>query len=236
MRIDIPVYMKTGPKLNLDGDTATLKDKTGNVTWKYSGKECGSIKITGCARSGTVYITSVLKELGYSIGHEQMGTDGSVGYHLAPLRPDNCFHQVRHPLRQISSMVAHQSWGFMNDVIDLEGHGLFGCMQYWLKWNKLCEEFCVWQYRIEDLPDVWDEFLGRIGHTPCPIPGIQKDINTHKKYQEFKQYTWADLFNENRELAQAIRDKAEDYGYSPARGKEDSCNLGELETAQVASV
>ena len=228
--------MKTGPKLNIDGDTACLKDATGNVTWKYSGNECGPIKVTGCARSGTVYTASVLRELGYSIGHEEMMSDGSVGYHLAALHPENCFHQVRHPLRQISSMVAHQSWGFMNDVVDLCGHDLFGCMQYWLKWNKLCEEFCVWRYQIEQFPEVWDEFLDKIGHERCVLPGIPTDINTHKKYQEFKKYTWADLFIRDDKLAQEIVDKAVEYGYeSPAKDKDFYQNLGELETAQVAS-
>ena len=237
MRIDIPVYMKTGPKLHRDGDTACLKNITGDVTWKYSGKECGPIKITGCARSGTVYIVHVLRKLGYTIGHEEMGTDGSVGYHLAALHPENCFHQVRHPLKQISSMMAHQSWGFMNDVVDICGHGLLGCMQYWLKWNELCEEFCIWRYQIESLPNVWDEFLERIGHTPCPLPDVPTNTNSHKKYREFTEFDWNNLFECDRQLAQLIYNKANEYGYNvPEMDKAEYQNLGELETTQVASM
>jgi hypothetical protein len=234
LRIDVPVYIKTGPKLYYEDGDACLKNRDGVVTWRYSGKEHTGIGIAACARSGTVYMTKVLKELGYEIGHEQYGEDGSVGYHLVAIRPDNCFHQVRHPLGQISSMVAHQSWGFMNDVIDIEGHGLLGCMQYWLKWNELCEEFCVWRYRIEDLPDVWDEFLERIGHNSCPLPEVPTNTNTHEKYQDFKKHTWADLFNENGQLAHQIKEKSLVYGYAPEKDKASPPNLRELETAEVA--
>ena len=232
MRVDLPVFGHSGGKLCYGEGDARLLDKTGNTTWFYHGKKHKGIGIVACARSATMYMVHVLREMGYDIGHEQMGEDGSVGYHLAVIRPDNCFHQVRHPLKQIQSMVAHRSWGFCDQVLDLPNLDLLGCMIYWLKWNKLCEEFCVWRYRIEDLPDVWDEFLGRIGHKPCPLPDVPTDTNKSKNL--IHELTWADLFNENRQLAQEIRDKAEEYGYSPARDKEDSMNLGERETAQVA--
>jgi hypothetical protein len=176
-------------------------------------------------------MTKLLKELGYNVGHEEPGDDGSVGYHLAVIKPENCFHQVRHPLKQISSMLAHQSWGFMLDVVDLPNKHLLGCMEYWLKWNKLCEEFCVWRYRIEQLPDIWDEFCDRIGHERCDIPDVPTNTNTRKRYMERNNYTeltWDDLFKEDRQLAQDIFDKAEKYGYAPARTRQD------LQTTLVA--
>ncbi len=220
MRINVPVYIKTGPKLTVDGSDICIKNRQGETTWSYSGKEHKGIGIAACARSGTIYMAEVLKKLGYNIGHEQMGDDGSVGYHLAVIKPDNCFHQTRHPLKQISSMLVHQSWGFMNDVIDIRGHGLLGCMEYWLKWNQLCEDFCVWQYRIEELPDIWDEFLDRIGHVKCDLPDVPINTNSstkgrYKERTDYNNLAWSDLFNENREVAYAIVNKTKEYGYSP---------------------
>ncbi len=50
--------------------------------------------------------------------------EGTVGAVLigdlpsAWFKIENCFHQVRHPVRQIASMMAHKSWGFMEDIIE----------------------------------------------------------------------------------------------------------------------
>jgi hypothetical protein len=229
----IPVYIKTGPKIHLQGDSAYIKDKTGVITWQYHGKNHKGIGIVACARSATMYMSKLLRELGYDVGHEEWGQDGSVGYHLMVIKPENCFHQVRHPLKQISSMLVHQSWGFMLDVIDLEDLKLRGCMDYWLRWNQMCEEFCVWRYQIENLPTIWYEFLSRIGHEKCDMPDIPTNINTSKKekYLErtrYKELTWDDLFSEDRQLAQDIYNKSLEYGYAPERIKQT------IQTTQVA--
>jgi hypothetical protein len=167
-----------------------------------------------------------------------MAPDGSVGYHLAIIRPKNCLHQVRHPLKQISSNIVHKQWGFIDQVIDLPNKKLLGCMQYWLIWNQMCEDFCVWRYQIEQLPEVWDEFCERIGHEKCELPDIPTNINSaHRNHGDFYQYTWDDLFNEDKDLAQEIVEMAKRYGYDvPEMDKTECQNLGELETAQVASV
>ena len=216
--IPIPVYTKTGPKIFCNNGNAYIKTREGVVTWVYKRENHGKIGVAACARSATLYTAKVLRSLGYDIGHEEWARDGSVGYHLAVIKPNNCFHQVRNPLDQISSMVEHGSWGFANDVIDVEGNGIIGCMQYWLKWNKSLESFCVWRYRIEDFPIVWDEFLDRIGHKKCDLPCISTDTNKRKKNSI--HYSWADLFSKNRNLAQSILEKAKEYGYDvPEMGK-----------------
>jgi hypothetical protein len=233
-RKDIPVIVRCGSKLKHGNGNAFLYNKTGDLTWRYEGKKHNGIGITGCTRSGTQYMTRVLHKLGLNVGHENMAPDGSVGYHLAIIRPKNCLHQVRHPLKQIASNITHNSWGFIDQVLDLPDKKLLGCMQYWLMWNQMCEDFCVWRYQIERLPDVWDEFLGRIGHNSCPLPEVP--TNTNKSKNLIHRLTWADLFNKDRQLAEEIRDMAVRYGYSPEADKEESMNLGERETAQVASV
>lgn len=218
MRIEIPVYVNDGAKVVLQNRGAYVKDKAGLTVWSYNNDDITGkrIFICACARSGTKYITDVLRELGYDIGHEVAKKDGSVGYHLAVIKPENCFHQVRHPLDQIASMGTQSHWGFMAEVITVDNHDLLGCMQYWLKWNELCEEFCTWRYRLEDLP--WVEFLERIGHKYEEIPDVPTNVNS----RQHGNLTWDDLFSENKGLAQKIYDKTVGYGYSFPKGQNET--------------
>lgn len=209
----IPVRCGFGPKVKIVKDGAYIKDGTGKIAWAYSQKQVTGkgIYVCGCARSGTLYITEVLRKLGYQIGHEIPDVDGSCGYHLVVIRPKNCFHQVRHPLKQIASMLTQQHWGFADRHIEIHNHRILGCMQYWLGWNKLCEEFCTWRYRLEDLP--WVEFLERIGHKHELMPNVPTTTNS----RQHEDVAWADLFNVSRELAQEVKDKSIEYGYCPER-------------------
>ena len=245
MRINIPVYSRMGPKVQKTSFGAYAKDPAGKTVWAYDGRLATGkgIYVCAAARSATMYMTKVLVALGYKIGHESVQEDGSVGYHLAVIKPENCFHQTRHPLKQISSMVTHKAWGFMEDVIDIPGKGLRGCMTYWLQWNELIESFAVWQYAVENLPESWPEFLDRIGHDYEPLPDIPTNTNSctiesFYEKQSYKEFTWADLFNEDRELAHKIKEKAKEYGYeSPVEDKDSAIYPGiTAQAAQVASV
>lgn len=222
MRINIPVVSRTGPPLQITEDGAKVENNRGVTSWKYSDNDVTGkgIFIGACARSGTVYMTEVLTKIGYKIGHEVSDIDGSVGYHLAVVKPKNCFHQVRHPLKQISSMYDHQSWGFMDQVVEIHGHGLLGCMQYWLKWNELFEEFCVWRYRLEQIQEVWPEFLRRIGHKYEELPDVPRNTNSREMSlacmnKEFHNFTWDDLYECQDVLAEKIYEKSLLYGYAP---------------------
>ena len=220
MHITVPVYSRFGPNVICKDGDACCKDKNGEVTWAYSGKEVTGkgIFICGSPRSGTSYMTLVLRELGYDIGHEKVGEDGSVGYHLAVIQPKNCLHQVRHPINQISSMQALCHWGFMDTVVNVTNHKLLGMMQCWLQWNEICESFCVWRYKLEDLPNVWLEFLDKINHKWVPIPDIPTNINSWKH----TMLNWEDLFGTDDSLAQKIYDKHLEYGYFPERDRKDT--------------
>ncbi len=228
MRIEIPVITRCGAPVKISKDGAYVENRRGESVWEYKGCEVTGkgIYVAACARSGTIYMTRVLEKLGYRIGHEKTDVDGSVGYHLAIIKPDNCFHQVRHPLKQISSMFDHQAWGFMNHVIECHGRGLLGCMQYWLKWNELLEEFCIWRYRLEDIANVWPEFLERIDHSFETLPDIKernsRETNLSCSCKKLTTFTWEQLSACNRELARKIYDKHLEYGYSPARDREES--------------
>ena len=219
MHIKVPVYARFGPGVIQGDDGAYCKDSSGEIIWAYSGKEVTGKGIYVCAapRSGTLYMTKVLRELGYDIGHEIAKEDGSVGYHLAIIRPKNCFHQVRHPLKQISSMQCICNWGFMDTVVNVTNHKLLGMMQCWLQWNEMCEEFCVWRYQIEKLPMYWNEFLSRIGHRWCALPDVPTNTNSGKH----TMFSWDDLYECDEQLARKIYDKHIKYGYSPARDREE---------------
>lgn len=215
-RIPIPVVCQTGGTVHIGNDGLYVRNVEGSVVWSYQGNDA-DIDIACCARSGSMYIVRVLDKIGYSIGHEVHGPDGSAGYHLAFAGPKNCLHQVRDPIEQISSTSTLSSWGFVPLVTDIDTQTLLGRMQYWLVWNEMCEKFCSWRYRIEDLPNVWPEFLEMIGHKQVPLPDVPTNVNSRKDFSRYKRVTWADLFNENAKLATKIRDKAEYYGYGPAR-------------------
>lgn len=218
MRIKVPVYSRFGPNVVCKDGEACCKDKDGEVTWAYSGREVNGkgIYVAGSPRSATSYMTLVLRKLGYDIGHEKVGADGSVGYHLAVIQPDNCFHQVRHPLSVISSMQAMCHWGFMDTVVNVTNHKLLGMMQCWLQWNEICESFCVWRYRIEDLPELWVYFLWMIEHKTYTDADKMPDIPTNTNSWKHTMLDWEDLYKCDKDLAQKIYDKHLEYGYSPA--------------------
>ena len=215
--IALPVYNISHGRLRIDDSGVYILDRDGAITWVYKRADHGSIGIAACPRSATMYTTKILKELGYDIGHEKWARDGSVGYHLAAVRPSNCLHQVRNPLYQISSMMSHKSWGFSNQLVEVDNLELLGCMQHWLGFNELLEEFCVWRYQIEQLQTVWDEFLDRIGHKKCDLPDVPLDMNKSKNL--LLKLDWADLFSEDIGLAQSILDKAVEYGYDVPKGQ-----------------
>jgi hypothetical protein len=212
LRIEIPTYGRFDGTVHKNKDSVYLKDKLGIIKWSYSGKDTGSIKVAACPRSGTVYMTEVLRKFGYNVGHEESGEDGSVGYHLAVVRPDNCLHQVRHPLKQIASMLAHRNWGFSGKIVKVDNYRLLGCMQLWIRMNILIEEFAVGRYQVEELPNVWDWFCEKIGHEKCDIPDVPTDTNKDKRTEKL---TWANLYECDGELAHDIYMKSLEYGYVP---------------------
>jgi len=139
--------------------------------------------VTGCARSGTAYTAAVLKACGVAVEHEFMGADGCVSWPMAvraaqaPWGPafdgatafEHVFHQVRHPLAVISSVWSTEgqpSWDFIYahtsritsaDAIEVR------CAKYWYYWNRRAGRLAEWTYRVEELPEVWDELCTRLG-------------------------------------------------------------------------
>lgn len=189
--------------------------------------------ITGCARSGTTYIAKILQESGLSIGHEKMLKDGVSSWYLAcnpqktkrganpnKVRFAHVFHQVRHPLKVISSVYRTEdrhSWNYiMKHVpeIKMQDSHLVKCAKYWYYWNLKAENEAEWTYRIEDIDTILDEFGNRIGKKiqQTALEEISKDVNTFGNPK--REFTWEDLQKElPPELFEKIHTLAEKYGY-----------------------
>lgn len=125
------------------------------------------VLITGCGRSGTTYMASVLRKAGLAVRHEVMGDDGCSSWYFAPrevpwfppahksdpnkrhadgivdVEFDITLHVVRHPIKVIPSAFAtfeKANWKFVGQFIkdiDPRYPRLVNAIRYWLRWNKL---------------------------------------------------------------------------------------------------
>ncbi|MDY6959785.1 MAG: hypothetical protein SVK08_11595 [Halobacteriota archaeon] len=201
------------------------------------------IIITGCGRSGTLYITKFWKVFGLSIGHEKYKKDGIASWYLpienrlnqikAEIGLPNAliFHQVRHPLKVISSMFPRQ-WtepivAEMSDVRKPNKESkLLQTMKYWYWWNIAIEiTFPIaLRYRIEDIQkrELIERLTRMVGvNRKGKIAEIKKiSTKTHTSYGQthtskgYKHiFTWDELEKEDSDMCWMIWQKAKNYGY-----------------------
>lgn len=155
--------------------------------------------VTGCGRSGTKYISFVLRRLGLDVPHERLGRDGVSAWALAgpaadrpygprePLTFEHVFHQVRHPLDAIASTTTfgEESWRYIcaHTECSADEPVLVRSARYWLAWNERIEPLATWRYRIEALPEVFPEFCGRLGRRadPSALARVPTDVNTRRR-------------------------------------------------------
>ena len=161
------------------------------------------ILICGCGRSGTKYITQVLRKCGLDVGHEKLGKDGIVSslwtidvdkyppYHIQGPQPefDIILHQVRNPLDTIGSLLTSlpESWEFncrhtplkMSDPLPKRA------AEYWYYWNLLAEKRAIWTYQVESLHYNWDTFCAYLNLDVSYdlIKDIPRNVNTRKHQQ-----------------------------------------------------
>ena len=186
--------------------------------------------ITGCGRSGTVYMSKVLRQAGLDVGHEKLGKDGAVSplwlvkdrrypaYHQQGPRPefDIILHQVRHPLKAIASLTttAPKSWKWLlkHVPIDPNAHVLQMAAEFWLHWNDKAEKAAEYTYRIEGLQQSWkriSNLTGARGGYASAVSGIPKNTNA----RSHTDVTW-DMIEDATPLHGYIKGMAESYGYS----------------------
>jgi len=186
------------------------------------------IAITGCGRSGTLYITRVLRQLGLNIGHETARTNdpkpaGNVSWYLAPIvDPTKYFviHQVRHPVRVIASLwtLGNPSWEYIYKhapSISPDSPRLLQGMQYWVEWNKMAEAKASVRFRIEDLSMDLEKLCELLGLLPNygALSKVPNDTNTRRHHAGYRKVTWLDLQAQDEALCTEIMQMAERYGY-----------------------
>lgn len=191
--------------------------------------------ITGCARSGTTYISNLLKASGLDVPHEYdaSGTYGICSWLLTPdaqsapwgpLRSDyhfqHIFHQVRHPLKVISSVYTTEpelSWIFIIEnvpQIKWEDSHTVKTAKYWYYWNRMAEELAEWTYKIEEIEQLWTEFGDRLGVVLDPQIIQSIPTNTNTRGAHTREFTWDTLREElDPQLYADIVSLAIRYGY-----------------------
>lgn len=189
------------------------------------------VVITGCARSGTKYMSRVLKRHGLDVEHERVGSDGTVDWKWAPLVDPAgvmVLHQVRHPLKVIASCrtLIRSSWEYISRhiAVSVPPKGvqitpdvlLLRCMNYWAQWNSKVERKALFRFRVEDLEYDLEAICSYFGCDPDPrvLEFVPKDLNTRR--WKFKPVTWDDLSRISVEDTRAIRGMAKRYGYEDA--------------------
>lgn len=194
--------------------------------------------ITGCGRSGTRYISTLLNNLGLDIPHEvKMGKHGISSWLMAVPNPSypwgpqfersnftHIVHQVREPLKTITSLSTFSpiSWEYISKYIRIRPKDsiLLKSMKYWYRWNKIAEKNSIFTYRVENLENIFPKFCIKIGYPYLKnkknkINLIKTNINSRrKKYKNIME--WENLYKENEGLANKIYHQALSYGYNYA--------------------
>lgn len=187
--------------------------------------------ITGCSRSGTMYITKVLQQCGLKVCHESDGQDGIVSWLMAapgtetPFGPGgskyhfiHIFHQVRDPLKAIPSICTEpfEAWLYISQhvpEVKWDEPILIRAAKYYYYWNKMAEKKAEWTYRIEDIEKVFPEMEERLGVTldKKALKSVPKDTHTRGKREPC---TWQELKNVlEPEFYQKLVKMAIRYGY-----------------------
>ena len=199
--------------------------------------------VTGCARSGTGYIAKVLQKCGLDVGHERLGAEGISSWVMAVesifspwgpprhnLKFKHIFHQVRDPLKVISSTYmteGPQSWAYIiQHIPQIKWNDSFvvKSAKYWYYWNLKAAECAEWTYRVEDLEQVWEEFEKRLGKKldRSAFSEIAKNYNrrdlkplSRESNLLLEDFTWKDLKEElDPQLYENLRSLAKKYGYA----------------------
>lgn len=187
--------------------------------------------ISGCARSGTKFITIFFKLNGYDVGHEYDGHFGVVAWTMTPnsdMTPwgpgynnyvfEHIFHQVRNPLKTIASAGNEPpiSWLFIKKFIpeiEMDDPKIVKGAKYWYYWNLLAEKKAEWTYRIEDIENQVGKMAALLGIDLNPI--ILEIIPTNTNTRGYWDvYSWEDLREAlDADLFQNIVEMATRYGY-----------------------
>ena len=207
--------------------------------------------ITAHPRSGTGFTWFSLDSAGVAVGNEhfEQGTGpqpdpanerpvlGVVSWRhvaLMPDRFDTVLHQVRHPLKVLSSAQTLKASTFelffryigrpsMMAPLQLvlkkwhwAGERQLGrwAMFTWLRWNELIETrvAVAKRFQIEHIAEEWPQICRLLQVDQRPFPD-RIPTDHHSRKSRYRQLTTQDLFRLEPRLAEGIVAKAAAYGY-----------------------
>jgi hypothetical protein len=135
----------------------------------------------------------------------------------------NVFHQVRDPLKTISSLYTNFSnlnrhiWPFVRtripEILD-EDDLLTTSAKYYYYWNKKCEERAHYRFKIEEIEKTNSEFEKRAGiHLEeTVLEKLPKTVGHHFEIEH--TFTWKELEEKlPKELVKNLKAQAKTYGY-----------------------
>jgi hypothetical protein len=184
------------------------------------------VLVTGCGRSGTHFITSLMQAHGIRVNHECYGPDGTVNWRHAAVgrsKPgfENVFHIYRHPLRTINSFctAGDGSWRFigrkiprLNDACD----PVLRAAIYWVEWNQLAENVADISFMVEDIENAGKYLFSRLGveFDPGLIPIAAKDRDSRTQRESYGNLAdISDLASLDEQVHDEVRALMERYGY-----------------------
>ncbi|MGB0719149.1 MAG: hypothetical protein ACPGRX_01665, partial [Bdellovibrionales bacterium] len=191
--------------------------------------------IAGTGRSGTVYISWLLNELGIATRHEyfygpdgyhkRIGVKGEVSWLAVPFLDTfdgKILHQTRHPIKTINSFVSvraadkarmHNKYiRFIDRYFDLSDDPLDNAIRFYIEWNTRIKKYATYHFKIEGLEKAVPEICDVLGYG---CPKNYKDILARSQKLNSKstpQITYADL--PKGPLLDALAEVAESYGYT----------------------
>ena len=192
--------------------------------------------VTGVGRSGTHYTAALLRAMGLDVGHETVGRDGTASWKHAVSGTfvvkkrfrrgrvteidssifDTVLHQVRDPVKVVASMqtFGEATWLYMSEHtgVSMDQPALARAMRGYIEWNRLIEPRAEWRFRIEELPEVFDEFCRRVGVDPRPMPEVTRE-SRDARGARYTPVTWEDLRAQDAPLANELAVMARAYGY-----------------------
>jgi hypothetical protein len=228
----LPQNVKECLLRNLGYANAKLVESVCSLSENHRHEDSRPLLITGCARSGTGYISKLMTRCGLDIGHEAWGKDGCSSWVMAVddenppwgesshnVQFDHVFHQVRHPLKVISSVYSTEpetSWNYISKhipEIKREDSHLVKCAKYWYYWNLKAQEKAEFTYRVEDIDNALKK-MGQLLHNDLDNSAISLVSDKTNTRPHSREFSWKDLEKElPKDLLKNIQNLASSYGY-----------------------
>jgi hypothetical protein len=190
--------------------------------------------VSGTGRSGTVYISWLLNELGIPTRHEyffgphgyskRIGVKGEVSWMAAPFLGNfrgSILHQTRHPVKTINSFVSvkavdpsrmHNKYiRFISQHFEMGEDLLEHAMRFYIDWNYQISQHATYHFQIEQVERCIPEIFAQLG-VSCPknyrhVIKRSKTLNSKSK----PQVTYYDL--PKGQLLDELIYVSERYGY-----------------------